>query len=112
MRNYFNAKVAYHDKPDEPLEIIIKVGEVDPVDDMYVDEYVAAEKDLETIKNEGHAEFTLIDYWKNPAPTVDQKDEPILEPARTMIANDLEDWMTNSAYNDDDDEASLPINEM
>lgn len=112
MRNYFNAKVAYHDSPDEPLEIIIKVGEVDPVDDMYVDEYVAKQADLETIKNEGHPEFTLIDYWKNPAPTVDQADEPILEPARTMIANDFEDWMTNSGDYTDNDAAPLPTNEM
>lgn len=103
MRNYFNAKVAYHNNPNEPVEIIIKVGEVDLDDDMYVDEYVSAQKDLETIKNEGHPEFTLIDYWKNPAPTVDEVDKPILEPARTIIANDIKDWMTDSGkYGDDD----------
>ncbi len=96
MRNYFNAKVAYHDKPDEPIEIIIKVGDVDLDDDMYVDEYVSAEKDIEVLKNEGHPEFTLLDYWKTPGPNVDVQQEPLLEPARTMIAKDIEDWMTDS----------------
>ena len=62
MRDYFNAKVAYHDSPDEPLEIIIKVGDVDPIDDMYVDEYVSTRSDLEDLKKDGHTEFTLIDY--------------------------------------------------
>ncbi len=103
MRDYFNAKVTYHNSPDEPLEIIIKVGDIDPIDDMYVDEYVSAREELEKIKKDGHPEFTLLDYWKNPAPTIDQIDEPMLEPARTMIEKDIEDWMTSSGdYADDD----------
>ncbi|SEB78227.1 hypothetical protein SAMN05192540_1529 [Maribacter dokdonensis] len=108
LRDYFNAKVAYHDSPDEPVEIIIKVGAVDSVDDMYVDEYVSARADLETIKKEGHPDFALIDYWKNPAPTVDIPQEPVLEPARTMIANDIGDWLTSSGeYADQKDELSF-----
>lgn len=110
MRNYFNAKVAYHDKPDEPIEIIIKVGNVDPDDDMFVDEYVSAEKDLEVLKNQGHPEFTLIEYWKNPGPTVDVPQEPPLEPARTMIAKDIEDWMTGSGDYADDEPNDSPAN--
>lgn len=111
MRNYFNAKVACHDNPNDVIEIIVKVGDVDTSDDMFVDEYVAHQKDLERIKNEGHPEFRLLEYWKNPAPKVDNLNEPILEPARTMIEKDFEDWMTgsedNKSNNDNLDELSL-----
>lgn len=111
LRNYFNAKVVYPDSPD-PVEIIIKVGDVDVDDDMYVDEYVGEEKDLEKIKNDGHPEFTLIDYWKSPGPTVDLPQESILEPARTMIARDFENWMTDSGEYEDNEPDDFLANEM
>ena len=37
MRNYFNAIVIYKSHPDEEVEIIFKVGEVDTLDDIHVD---------------------------------------------------------------------------
>lgn len=93
MRNYFNAIVIYKNRPDEEVEIIFKVGEVDTLDDIHVDEYVGSQKELETIKTQGHPDFTLVKYWKEPAPKVEQSLETLLEPAKTMVAQNIMDWL-------------------
>ena len=93
MRNYFNAIVIYKSHPDEEVEIIFKVGEVDTLDDIHVDEYVSSQKELEIIKKHGHPDFTLVKYWKEPAPRVEQPLEPLLEPAKTMVAQNIMDWL-------------------
>lgn len=96
MRNYFNAIIEYHDSPETQVEIIIKVGDVDSVDDMYVDTYVSHQSEIKTIKEKGHPDFKLIEYWKEPRPTVDEPRKPVLEPARTMIKYDYLDWMIDN----------------
>ena len=78
MRNYINALVQFHDL-DEPTEVIFKVGEVDLENDMHVFAHLKSEDEIETLKQNGHPQFEIIEYWKgirpNPFPTPENTED-------------------------------------